>query len=151
MRNVASTMPDIANAKVVASNHRWTVRRAYSVRAARRRGSYCPTVGADFSMRNRTSRSPRSIASNRSPVCVTRCGMSMAASGSVQRTSSRSPGAKDFKALRVFSAGRGHFSPDRSNLVMVISGHARIVRASSIANRALYIPRARKARIKGSP
>jgi hypothetical protein len=140
MRNAASTMPDIADAKIVASNHRWTVRHAYSTRADRRRGSYCLTVGADFSMRNRTSRSPRSIASIRSPVSVTRCGMSMAASGSVQRTSSRSPGAKDFKALRVFSAGSGHFSPDRSNLVIVMSRHARIIRASSIAKRARYIP-----------
>jgi hypothetical protein len=53
--------------------------------------------------------------------------------------------------LRVLSAGRGHFSPERSNLVMVISGHARIIRASSIAKRALYIPRAGKARIRGAP
>ena len=77
-------------------------------------------------MRNTVSRSPRSIASNRSPVEATKCGMSIAASGSVQRTSSRSPGAKDFRALRVLSAGRGHFSPDRSNLATVMAPHSRM-------------------------
>jgi hypothetical protein len=35
--------------------------------------------------------------------------------------------------LRVFSAGRGHFSPDRSSIVMVMARHARIGRAPSIA------------------
>ena len=84
-------------------------------------------------MRNTISRSPRSMISKRSPVTLTKCGMSIAASGSVQRTSSRSPGVKDFKALRTLSAGRGHFSPDRSNWVMVMARHVRIVRGPSIA------------------
>jgi hypothetical protein len=74
-------------------------------------------------MRNTMSRSPRSMVSNRSPVIPTKWGMSITASGSVQRTSSRSPRAKDFRALRVLSAGRGHFSPDRSNLMMVTARH----------------------------
>jgi hypothetical protein len=34
--------------------------------------------------------------------------------------------------LRVLSAGRGHFSPDRSNLVTVMARHARIVCRPSI-------------------
>ena len=50
--------------------------------------------------------------SQRSPLTPTKWGISIIASGSVQRTSSRSPGAKDFRALRVLSAGRGHFSPE---------------------------------------
>src|ERR1700758_4888905 len=79
------------------------------------------SVGADFSMRNRMSRSPRSMISKRSPISPTKWGMSITASGSVQRTSSLSPGIKDFEALRVFSAGRGHFSPDRSNLMVVMA------------------------------
>jgi hypothetical protein len=77
-------------------------------------------------MRKTISRSPRSMASNRSPVEASKWGMSIAASGSVQRTSSRSPGAKDFRALPVLSAGRGHFSPDRSNLAMVTAQHRRM-------------------------
>ena len=89
-------------------------------------------VGADFSMRNTVSRSPCSMISKRSPITPTKWGMSITASGSVQRTSSRSPGVKDFKALRVLSAGRGHFSPDRSNLVMVMARHVRIVCRSLI-------------------
>jgi Major Facilitator Superfamily len=77
-------------------------------------------------MRNTIARSLRSMTSNLSPVAASKCGMSIAASGSVQRTSSRSPGAKDLKALRVLSAGSGHFSPDRSNLVMVMARQARM-------------------------
>jgi MobA-like NTP transferase domain len=84
-------------------------------------------------MRNTVSRSPRSMISNRSPIIPTKWGMSITASGSVQRTSSRSPGAKDFKALRVLSAGRGHFSPDRSNLMVVMARNVRIVGRQSIA------------------
>jgi hypothetical protein len=84
-------------------------------------------------MRNTVSRSLRTMISKRSPVTPTKWGMSITASGSVQRTSSRSPGVKDFNALRVLSAGRGHFSPDRSNLVMVMARHVRIVRRPSIA------------------
>jgi hypothetical protein len=91
--------------------------------------------GADFSMRNSVSRSPRSMISKRSPVSPTKCGMSIAASGSVQRTSSRSPGARDFKALRVLSTGRGHFSPERSNLVTVMARHVRIVCGPSTFSR----------------
>ena len=62
-----------------------------------------------------------------------RWGMSIAASGSVQRTSSRSPGAIDFSAFRVRSAGRGHFSPVRSSLVRVMPQHAPPVWGASIA------------------
>ena len=92
-----------------------------------------PAIGADLSIRNTISCSPRSTASSLSPVRPTRWGMSIAASGSVQRTSRRSPGASDFSALRVFSAGSGHFSPDRSSLVTATARHARITRGPSIA------------------
>ena len=84
-------------------------------------------------MRNTVSRSPRSMISNRSPIIPIKWGMSITASGSVQRTSSRSPGARDFKALRVLSAGRGHFSPDRSNLMVVMARNVRIIGRQSIA------------------
>ncbi len=98
------------------------------------------SVGVAFSIRKTIWRSPRSIASNRSPVTPTKCGMSITASGSVQRTSSRSPGAKDFKALCVLSAGRGHFSPDRSNLVTIMTRHVWVVRGRSIAKLSLMPP-----------
>ncbi len=85
------------------------------------------------------SRSPRSMPSNRSPVAPTRWGMSIAASGSVQRTSSRSPGASDLRAFRVLSAGRGHFSPVRSSLVTAMPQHAQPVCGASIAIQAARI------------
>ena len=44
----------------------------------------------------------------------------MTDNGSVHSTSRMSPGASDFNALRVFSAGSGHFRRLRSSLV----GHA---------------------------
>ena len=106
---------------------------ARRARADQQGGGFDAILGADFSMRNTVSRSPRSMISNRSPIAPTKWGMSITASGSVQRTSSLSPGAKDFKALRVLSAGRGHFSPDRSNLMVVMARNVRIVRRQSIA------------------
>ena len=104
---------------------------AGNVRYDQEGGGFDATVGADFSIRNNVSRSPRSMISKRSPVTPTKCGMSMTASGSVQRTSSRSPGVKDLKALRVLRTGRGHFSPDRSNLMMAMGRHVRIARGPS--------------------
>lgn len=65
----------------------------------------------------------RSVASRRSPVSLIRLGMSMAASGSVQRTSRRSPGLMPLSALRVFSAGKGHFNPVRSSCLVVMVAH----------------------------
>src|SRR5215213_2334928 len=47
--------------------------------------------------------------------------MSIAAIGSVQVTTSRSPGASRPRALRVFKAGRGHFNPERSRTVSVMA------------------------------
>ena len=41
-------------------------------------------------------------------------------SGSVQTTSSLSPGGSVFSALRVFNAGSGHFSTARSSFVVVM-------------------------------
>ena len=46
--------------------------------------------------------------------------MSITDSGSVQSTSSLSPGGNAFSALRVFSAGSGHFSPARSSFVTFV-------------------------------
>lgn len=96
-------------------------------------GGFDARVSAAFSMWNTVWPLPRSIFSNRSPNSPTKWGMSITASGSVQRTSSRSPGARDFKALLVLSAGRGHFSPDRSNLTVAIARNVRIVGRQSIA------------------
>lgn len=105
------------------------------------RGAHARRVGAgyeagarpDFSMRNTVSRSLRSMRSKRSPLIPTRWGMSITASGSVQRTSSQLPGSRDFRALRVLSAGRGHFSPERSNLIVVMARHVWIVGGQSTA------------------
>src|SRR5580704_10059396 len=64
--------------------------------------------------------SARSVISTLSPVSRIKLGMSMTDKGSVQCTSSRSPGFNGFSALRVFSAGSGHFNPVRSSLVVVM-------------------------------
>jgi hypothetical protein len=47
------------------------------------------------------------------------------------------------------SAGRGHFNPDRSNLVVIMTRHVRIVRGRSIAKLSLCRPRVEHSR-KGS-
>src|SRR5206468_8254495 len=58
-----------------------------------------------FSIRKTMRRSTCSVISTKSPVSRIRLGMSITANGSVQCTSSRSPGLRAFSALRVFSAG----------------------------------------------
>src|SRR4051794_38882752 len=74
-----------------------------------------------FSIRKTMRRSACSVISTRSPVSRIRLGISITDSGSVQCTSSRSPGLSDFSALRVFSAGSGHLSPVRSSFVCAMA------------------------------
>jgi hypothetical protein len=62
----------------------------------------------------------RTMFSMRSPVSLMRLGISMAASGSVQWTSSRSPGLILPSALRVFNAGKGHFNPVKSSWIVAM-------------------------------
>src|SRR3954471_13164905 len=76
-----------------------------------------------FSIRNTMRWSVRSVISTRSPVSPIKAGISITDNGSVQCTSSTSPGCNDFSAFRVFSAGKGHFKPERSSFVVVISKH----------------------------
>src|SRR4051812_30316025 len=79
-------------------------------------------------------RSARSVISTRSPVSRIRLGISITDSGSVQCTSSRSPGFNDFSALRVLRAGSGHLSPVKSSLVCVMARGWRSGLASSTAH-----------------
>src|SRR3954463_6493444 len=84
-----------------------------------------------FSIRNTMRRSARSVISTLSPVSRIRLGMSITDSGSVQCTSRKSPGVTAFNALRVFSAGSGHFRPQRSSFVVVMLRTWRKAHASS--------------------
>ena len=59
-------------------------------------------------------RSVVTASSSRSPHWATRCGISIAASGSVHSTVAMSPDFSCASALRVRSAGSGHFRPRRS-------------------------------------
>src|SRR6476660_2724552 len=73
-----------------------------------------------FSIKNTMRSWLRSVISTLSPVSRMRFGISITESGSVQSTSSLSPGGNVFSALRVFNAGSGHFSPARSSFVVVM-------------------------------
>src|SRR6266404_4084193 len=73
-----------------------------------------------FSIKNTMRPWLRSVISTLSPVSRMRFGISITDSGSVQSTSSLSPGGSVFSALRVFNAGKGHFSPARSSFVVVM-------------------------------
>ena len=55
----------------------------------------------------------RSVISTLSPVSRMRFGISITDSGSVQSTSSLSPGGNVFSALRVFNAGKRAFQPGK--------------------------------------
>src|SRR3569833_1260006 len=81
----------------------------------------------DFSIKNTMQVSLRSVISTWSPVSRIRLGISITDNGSVQCTSSRSPGLRGFSALRVFRAGSGHFNPARSSVIVVMRerGHRR--------------------------
>ena len=73
-----------------------------------------------FRSGTRSAARARSVISTLSPVSRIRLGMSITDSGSVQRTSRKSPGFNAFNALRVFNAGNGHLRPVRSSLVVVM-------------------------------
>src|SRR5689334_3100371 len=93
--------------------------------------SLLPIGPLAFSIRNTMRLSLRSVISTLSPVSRMRLGMSITDSGSVHSTSSRSPAESDFSALRVFSAGNGHFRPARSSFVVVMRSGWRRELASS--------------------
>src|SRR5262249_19476660 len=104
------------------SRRRGAIAHRRDIKAASPRTYYrsSPVAPAVFSIRNTMRLSFRSDISTLSPVSRTRLGMSITDSGSVHSTSNRSPAASGLSALRVISAGNGHFRPARSSLVVVI-------------------------------
>src|SRR5580692_2850671 len=72
-------------------------------------------------MRNVVTPSSRRVSSITSPLCLSKLGISITASGSVHCTTRMSPGAHAVSAFRVRKTGRGHFSPRRSMSFSVIA------------------------------
>src|ERR1700751_1207283 len=85
-------------------------------------------VSSTFSIRKTIRFSSRCLISTLSPVSRIRFGMSITDNGSVQWTSRKSPAFTDFSALRVFSAGSGHFKPVRSSFVVVMAWDIRFLK-----------------------